>query len=442
MRIAVCGMAHQGVVTAACLAEAALDRKHPHNWHIIGYESNQDTVAALEQGKPPIFEPGLADLVASGIQSERLSFTRNCTFAVSDGFNKLNRSACDAQSSVVWIAYDTPIDARGNADVEWVLAKARHVLDIVAGNQLVVVSSQLPAGTVRKLAAEYPSLRFACVPENLQLGKALDGFRRQSRIVVGLDRDEPIIREWTDALLGPFTDDILYMSIESAEMVKHALNGFLATSVVFANEVANICADVGADAMDVARALKSDPRIGPRAYLSPGMAYAGGHLERDVRFLRQYGDLFGAVHDVNEWHRQWPKEALIKACGNDTRRLDGKTVAVLGLTYKPFTDTLEGSDAMLLCEWLHECGAVIWAYDPAVKDQLAFNPKWTPSCGYALAETAGMAVHCADAVVIMTPWPEFALLTPESVQGKIVIDPGRYCPKLNAPGVKYITVGR
>jgi len=393
--IAVLGLWHLGSVTAACVAESGRS--------VIGVDPDADVVAALGDGRPLVSEPGLAELTSAQIAAGRLRFTDDPTAL--------------ADVSVAWVTFDTPVDADDRADVESVLGAAAQQLAHLPAGALVVISSQLPVGSAAELAARLTtargesSLRFAAVPENLRLGQALDSFRSPDRVVAGV-RDETDRRELA-ALLAPFTDNVEWMGIESAEMTKHAINGFLATSVAYINEIAGICESVGADASEVARGLKSERRIGPRAYLSPGDAFAGGTLARDIGFLRDLAGAHGlpayvseGVADANAAHKQWNQRKLVEmlARGADTsadRPLQERRVTVWGLTYKPGTDTLRRSSAIELCRWLVAAGATVVAHDPAVQrlpDELGH---------VALCARALDAVQDAEALVVCTGWPMY-----------------------------------
>src|SRR5439155_15053184 len=227
----------------------------------------------------PVFEPGLQDLVRAGRETGRLSFSSAPTAV--------------AGAEIVWVTYDTPVDEDDRADVASVMERITALFPYVRQGALVVLSSQLPAGSTRRLEELYKNSRpdgtatFAYSPENLRLGKAIEAFTRPERVVVGVRAAADTSRIAT--LLKPFTEHIEWVSVESAEMTKHALNAFLATSVAFINEVAVLCERVGADAREVERGLKSDGRIGPRAYLQPGSAFAGGTLARDLAFLIERG---------------------------------------------------------------------------------------------------------------------------------------------------------
>src|SRR5580692_1033220 len=352
MNVCVLGLWHLGSVTAAALA--ALGHQ------VVGFDFDAPRVAELNAGVAPVFEPGLEDLIRRGLASGRLRFSSSLAEATRD-------------MEDLWVAYDTPVDAHGNADLDVVGAQiVRAVLDIDT-DAIVLISSQFPVGSVRRLeraAALVPAarpLRVAYSPENLRLGSAVNDFLHPARIVVGVRSARD--RELLSALLSTITASIDWMSVESAEMTKHALNGFLATSVAFANEIATICEAVGADAAEVERGLKSDQRIGPRAYLAPGGPFAGATLARDLAFLNrasaQHGvatPLLASILASNERQKSWAKNKL-RALFHPLSRL---TVAVWGLAYKPGTDAIRSSFAMELCEWLIGEGTTVNVHDALV----------------------------------------------------------------------------
>ncbi|MCL4268486.1 MAG: nucleotide sugar dehydrogenase, partial [Anaerolineales bacterium] len=283
----------------------------------------------------------------------------------------------------------------------------------------------------------------SCSPENLRLGKAISVFTQPDRVVIGV-RNEESQRVFAD-LLAPFTDRIEWMSVESAEMTKHALNAFLATSVTFINEIAAICEQVGADAKEVERGLKSEARIGSKAYLGPGGAFAGGTLARDVAFLTQLGEqydvpvqLFPAIKSSNDAHKNWARRRLMQLLGS----LKGKTVAVWGLTYKPGTDTLRRSSAVELCKWLLEQGTTVRAHDPAVKNLPDELQK------VQITTSALDAVQKADALIVATEWPEYRetdmSVVVSAMKAPYVLDVNRFLAKSveALPAIKYVSVGK
>jgi UDPglucose 6-dehydrogenase len=428
MNVAVAGLWHLGPVTAACVADAGC--------RVVAYDPDPARVAALAAGRPPVAEPGLDELIRSNAAAGRLSFAAD--------------PACVADADVVWIAFDTPVDQDDVADVGFVLDHTAKLFPHLKAGALVVVSSQLPVGSVAGLERRYRdacpagSARFACVPENLRLGKAIEVFRRADRFVCGVRTDAD--REVLHRLLSPFSDYLEWMSVESAEMTKHALNAFLAASVTFINEVASLCEQVGADAREVERGLKSDVRIGPRAYLKAGPAFAGGTLARDVSTLATLTErcglppgLVSAVRRSNAAHLAWPCRRLAELLGD----LDGRRVCVLGLTYKPGTSTLRRSSAVEACRWLTEQGAAVRSFDPGVTSGPETAP---PEAG--LCRSVEEALNGSEAVLVATPWPAFRDLTPEQVltwsaPAPLVLDPSAYLGARFAHDrrVRYITVG-
>jgi len=418
VKVCVAGLWHLGTVTAACLAAGGHD--------VTGWDANGATIAALSAGQPPVFEPGLAELVAQGIAAGRLRFTAD-------------RAEALRGAEVLWIAYDTPVDDDDHADVAFVMREVESLLPQVADGALVLISSQMPVGSTRALEAKAPRLHFGYSPENLRLGKAIEVFTKPDRVVAGVRHASD--RENVAQLLAPFTDRIEWMSVESAEMTKHALNAFLATSVAFINEIAAICEHVGADAKEVERGLKSEQRIGPKSYLGPGAAFSGGTLARDVVFLSAVGrergvptKLIDGVKASNDAHRSWAQRRLGELLGD----LAGKQVAVWGLTYKPGTDTLRRSSAVELCRWLVEQRARVTAHDPAVKS--------IDVDGVELRRDPLEAASGAAALVVMTEWPDYRKIDGEAIAGAcgLVLDANRFLAAQLGSNerVVYATVGK
>lgn len=435
MNVCVFGLWHLGTVTAACLASVG--------HQVVGLDFDAETVRKLQAGQPPLFEPGLAELVTRGLAEGHLRFTTDIADAL--------RGA-----EVVWVAYDTPVDDADRADVEFVVERVTRLFPHLEGETLVLISSQLPVGTTRRLERAYVAafpdkpVSFAYSPENLRLGKAISVFTQPDRIVVGIRSETDRAR--VTALLTPITDlqpptsRIEWMSAESAEMTKHALNAFLAISVTFINEIAALCEQVGADAKEVERGLKSESRIGPKAYLGPGAAFAGGTLARDIEFLTQIGaerhvptHLIAAVRASNDEHKNWQRRKLQALFGN----LCDKRIAVWGLTYKPGTDTLRRSSSVELCQWLAEQDARVQAHDPAVK---SLPPELTQTI--QLCATPLDAAQTADALVIATEWQDYQALSADAIVSTMhtpwVVDANRFLAKtLGAdPRIRYIAVGK
>ncbi len=427
MRVCVQGLWHLGTVTAACLASKGN--------YVVGLDFDIGTVEQLKKGIPPLFEPGLEDMVKQGISTGNLGFTADPKHAV-DGIE------------VLWVAYDTPVDEDDNADVDFVMAQVEKTLPHLPNGVTVLISSQMPVGSTRRLesiAREHipdKVLSFACSPENLRLGKALDVFLMPDRVVVGVRSEQD--RERLAPLLLPITNRIEWMTVESAEMTKHAINAFLAVSVTFTNEIASICELVGADAKEVERGLKTESRIGPKAYLSPGAAFAGGTLARDITFLTTEGKekrlitpVLSSVKASNDEHKHWVKRKLQLLFPN----MSQVSVAVWGLTYKPGTDTLRRSLAVELCETLIKMGASVCVHDPVVKElPSAWKRKVHKS------EDAVGALRGAQVLVIATEWPQYKEITADEIVGAApgltIMDPNRFLVPLSAdPRVRYMAVG-
>lgn len=422
LRVTVAGLWHLGCVTAACTAR---------HFQVTGVDFDADLIAGLQQGRAPILEPGLNELLAEGLAAGRLRFTTDPV------------AAC-AGADVLWLNYDTPVNDADESDTAFVLERLRRCLAHLPPGALVLSSSQLPVGTLRALEAEFPAFHFACSPENLRLGKALEAFEKAARVIVGVrtDAKKPVL----ERLFAPFTPQVIFMRTESAEMVKHALNSFLALSITFINEIARLCEHVGADAKEVAAGLKSEPRIGPRAYLGPGGPFAGGTLARDVVTLSRLGaaqgeqlSLIPAIKQSNDLHRGWARHRLQARLGD----LRGRTIAVLGLVYTPGTDTLRRSAAVELCQHLLDDGARVQAYDPAVRS--------LPETLRALhlAPALPDAVRGAEAVVVCTEWPEFRQANWTELRSTLrppalVLDANGFLDaQLQAvPGLEHVRVGR
>lgn len=436
MKVSVIGLWHLGSVTAACLASA--------RYSVTAYDEDSEKIQNFNSGKPPLFEPGLEEMIRKGVEDGHLTFTSDPSHVKG--------------SEIVWITYDTPVDQNDHADIEWVYQRIESLFPYFSNGALVIISSQLPAGSTRKLQKKFDanfadrSVGFAYSPENLRLGKAIEVFTRPDRIVIGLRNDlrtaktSENVKDRIKSFLQPFTNNIEWMSVESAEMTKHALNAFLATSVTFINELATLCEGVGADATEVERGLKSEVRIGPKAYLKPGSAFAGGTLARDVSFLVEMGrqqkfstPLFKSVLVSNEQHKAWYKRRIDELLVE----IKEKRIAILGLTYKPGTSTLRRSTAVELCRWLYENGAEVRAFDPAVelldkhlREQIQ------------LAQTLDEVLSDADVAVVCTEWPEFRKFNAQSFVSKmrrpLVLDPSRFLNQTLGcdSRIQYISVGK
>lgn len=422
MKVGIVGLWHLGTVTAACLAQRGFE--------VIAYDNNSSVIDKLANNQLPVFEPGLQELIANS----KIFFTTNP--------KELN------QVDVLWITYDTPVDDDDNADINFVIIQIKLFLPHLKNETLILISSQLPVGTTRQLSLfaqlNFPEkkLSFAYSPENLRLGKAIEVFTQPDRVVIGIEKESD--KERISKLFNPFTGNLLWMSIESAEMTKHAVNAFLASSVVFINELSTLCEMVGADAREVEFGLKSEMRIGQKAYLKPGGAFAGGTLARDVIFLKKIGSahslptpLFSSILESNDLHKKWAQRQVQRILNP----LRGKVISILGLTYKPGTDTLRRSNAIETANFLFQQGAKIQAYDPVIKilpEELQY---------IQLHNKPLEALYQADAVIIATEWPELKALKAEdflTLKQPLIFDAGGFLAKIlmQEPQVRYFTVGK
>ena len=421
MNVTVLGLWHLGSVTAACCAR---------HFDVVGLDFDAANVLKLSQGQAPLLEPGLNELLAAGLAAQKLSFTTD------------PKTAC-AKADILWLTYDTPVNDNDESNVEFVLGQLRQALPFLPKGALVLISAQLPVGTCAQLEREFPQFHFACSPENLRLGKAIEAFEKAERAIVGIRTDAK--KAQLEELFKPFAAQTIFMRTESAEMVKHALNSFLALSITFINEVARLCEHTGADAKEVSIGLKSEARIGPKAYLGPGGPFAGGTLARDVVTLAKLAEANGekisvipAIKQSNDCHRGWAFRRLQSRLGD----LRGKKISVLGLTYTTNTDTLRRSAAVELCRQLLAGGATVSAFDPAVKTL----PADLDSVSLAADITSALAG--AEAVAVCTEWPQFrqaewVKIVPQ-MRSPVFVDANRFLEKelKTIAGVEHLSVGR
>ncbi|MBI5132524.1 MAG: UDP-glucose/GDP-mannose dehydrogenase family protein [Rhodopseudomonas palustris] len=429
MRVCVYGLWHLGTVTAACLASRGIST--------IGLAESAEAVAELSAGKAPLFEPGLDDMVAQGLRDKTLEFTHDVAAAV-------------GSADLLWVNFDTPVDDNDVADVGYVLERVRGTFAHLKDGAVVLISSQVPVGSTALLERDFAAVAggrkvsFAYSPENLRLGDAIRVFTQSERIVIGV-RDAHA-RDVIEVVLKPFCDTLLWTRVESAEMVKHALNAYLATCVTFTNEIATLCENVSADMSEVEAALRLDPRIGKKAYVRAGSAFGGGTLARDVQFLKAIAGqqdaqvpVLAAVLDSNEHHKGWVVRHLVKQLG----ALKGRKIGILGLAYKAGTDAIRRSVAIEVIQELIRNGADVTAFDPKVKslpEPLASSVKIVASPGDVFAGS--------EAVVLATEWPDFRELDyaglVAGMSRPMLIDQNAYAAKSAAiaPGLDYIVAGK
>jgi UDPglucose 6-dehydrogenase len=351
MKIGVLGLWHLGVVMSASLAEVGFT--------IVAFDDNEEIINKLELGILPVEEPGINDLLAKAIRNNKITFT--C--------NRNDLKDCE----VIWITYDTPVHEDDSADTEYVMTEIKTVLPYVENNAVMVISSQLPVGStkiIRKLIDNYipgNNISLAVSPENLRLGKSLDSFFKAERFVVGVEGG--IQPKKITELFNSLNDNILWMNFESAEMVKHSLNAYLATCVTFMAEISEICENVGANARDVEIGLRTDQRVGIKSYLSPGLGFAGGTLARDIKYLNQVfkrnneNTILGSLIPSNDYNNNWVLRKIHERYSN----LSQIPVIFMGLTYTSGTNTLRRSAMIELALYLSNLGSIVSYFDDDLK---------------------------------------------------------------------------
>jgi UDPglucose 6-dehydrogenase len=367
---------------------------------VRGTDPDAARVRELSTGTLPVFEPGLGELMAEQVRGGRLEFVASCREAF-------------AGAEFIFVTFDTPVDEDDQCDLAPIEKTFAEIAAYAPSGVSIVLMSQVPVGTCARLAGELraaaPRLDFTLVyqPENLRLGDALDTFLRPDFLIFGVDPagDAASQQKAWQKIYKAIEAPQLVMRQASAEMSKHALNAFLATSISFVNELAGLAEAGGADIREVTAALKRDRRIGAHAFLSPGPGFAGGTLGRDVQALRALGRRCGkrtthldATLQVNHSRLGDVAETLRRASGG---KLAGKRVALLGLTYKPGTSTLRRSRAVELAHRLAAAGVEVAAFDPQVREPLE------ETRGITLCGSVAAAATQADAMVLLTPWPEF-----------------------------------
>ena len=432
MHIAVIGTGYVGLVTGACFAEFGVD--------VTCVDVDEEKIERLARGVIPIYEPGLKQLVTKNTQAGRLRFTTDVKQAVE-------------QALVIFLAVGTPPLADGSPDLSFVEAAALSVADYMNGYKVIVTKSTVPIGTgehIRKLISERKKTRanFGVVsnPEFLREGAAINDFMRPDRVVIG-SRDEEAIAIMKDLYRPLYLIEAPFVitSLEAAELTKYAANAFLATKVSFINEIANLCEKIGCDVHDVARAIGMDKRIGSK-FLHPGPGFGGSCFPKDTRALssvaRHYDSsslIVDAVIEVNQRQAREMVTKIRKLVGP----LNGKSIAVLGLAFKPETDDMREAPALGLIRSLLEDGAKVTAYDPAAKTEAM---KLLPDIVYAEDEYA--AVKGADALVFVTEWNQFRALdlirvrdlmnTPKVADLRNIYEP----EDMREIGFEYVGVGR
>ena len=433
MKIVMVGAGYVGLVTGACFSEFGVD--------VVCVDNDQDKIARLKQGEIPIYEPGLEDLVRANMNAGRLTFSGDL-------------SACVAGADAVFIAVGTPPSpGNGQADLSYIFDVAGQIADALDGYTVVVTKSTVPVGTGREVAriirerSPKASFDVCSNPEFLREGSAISDFMRPDRIVVGAESEAA--RDVMRRLYSPLfliETPVLFTSLETAELIKYAGNSFLATKITFINGMADLCEKVGADVHDVARGIGLDGRIG-RKYLHAGPGYGGSCFPKDtialVRTAQEYGapqPIVEAVVEANNARKLAMIDKIINACGGS---VSGKTIAVLGVTFKPNTDDMRNAPSLVILPALIAAGATVAAFDPAGMAQGAKEIEGVEWCNDAYSAMTG-----ADALVILTEWNEFRALDLARVKqimaAPVVIDLRNvYDPdSMERAGFQYVCVGR
>jgi UDPglucose 6-dehydrogenase len=436
MNVCVIGTGYVGLVTGACFAEFGVQ--------VTCVDNDAEKIAALDRGEIPIYEPGLDAVVSRNVGQGRLSFTTDTVEAI-------------RSSLVVFIAVGTPPNDDGSTDLRYVEQVAREIGRTLDSYKVIVTKSTVPVGTSYKvrdwiadeLESSGRSARYSVAsnPEFLREGAAVSDFMRPDRVVIGADDDEAmaIMRDLYRPLYLNETPFVL-TNITTAELTKYAANAFLATKISFINEVANLCERIGGDVHHLARGMGLDRRIGQK-FLHPGPGFGGSCFPKDTRSAahqaREAGEAFSiveAVIAVNERQRRRMVDKIRETLDGE---LDGRTIAMLGLSFKPETDDIREAPALDIVRALHEGGARVRAYDPVAMKNA--EPHIAPA---VLCKDAYEACDGADALVLMTEWNQFRMLDLERIKRLLrrplvvdlrnVYEPG----PMRAAGFEYACVGR
>lgn len=434
MRITMIGSGYVGLVTGACLAD--------FGHQVTCVDKAAEKIATLQSGKIPIFEPGLSELVATNVEAGRLSFTTNLLEAVET-------------AEVVFIAVGTPSRrGDGQADVSYIHEAAKEIAASIQQYTVVAIKSTAPVGTsdevARIIAMANPAASFSVVsnPEFLREGAAIDDFKHPDRIVVGTDGDARA-REVMSLVYRPLylnRAPILFTTRRASELIKYAANAFLAMKVTFINEIADLCEKVGADVQEVSHGIGLDNRIGSK-FLHAGPGYGGSCFPKDtralVRIARDNGSplrLIEATVSINDQRKRAMATKVVNALGGDAR---GKTIAVLGLTFKPNTDDMREAPSLDIIRALQEAGAVVRAYDP---EGMSAARNLLPSVNFASDPYA--AAEGAHALVIVTEWSAFRALDMKQIgrllKSPVIVDLRNIYSRqeMEQSGLKYYGVGR
>jgi UDPglucose 6-dehydrogenase len=432
MRVSMIGAGYVGLVSSACFAD--------FGHHVTCIDKDARRIAVLDNGELPIYEPGLADMVAANLRQGRLEFTGD--------------TARIGEAEVVFLAVGTPSRrGDGHADLSYIFAAVREIAPLLSATAIVVSKSTVPVGTgdeiARMLREARPDAEIAVAsnPEFMREGAAVYDFKHPDRILIGSDdlRARTLLAEIYRPLYLNAAP-ILYVSRRTAELIKYAANAFLAAKISLINEIADLCECVGADVQDVARGIGLDNRIGGK-FLHPGPGFGGSCLPKDALALIKTAHEHGAqlrivetVAAVNEERKRAMAGKVVAALDGAVR---GKTVAVLGLAFKPNTDDTRDSPAIPLIKELQDLGATVRAYDPAAMEQLKAGLPTVIYCGSAYAAAEG-----AEALVIATEWEQFRALDlarlKSAMARPVIVDLRNIyrVEEMRRAGFRYVAIGR
>ena len=426
IKIGVFGLWHLGCVISVSWSNLG--------FKVFGFDHDKNLIGSLNKGEPPIYEPFLKENLLDNINTQQLAFTYD--------LDKLRD--CD----FVFVTYDTPVNEDDSSDTTIVENSIKQLSVIMKNHSIIIVSSQSPVGFIsqmRMLIKENnQTLDIAYSPENLRLGEAIACYLNPGRIILGTA--SPKTEEKCRTLFEQISTEVLCMNIESAELVKHGINSFLSTSIVFANHLADLCEENNARIDDVVAGMKSDPRIGNKSYLSPGIGFSGGTLGRDLKVLdkkneegKGFASLFGFIHEANNERKSSIVEKIKKHVGD----LKDLNIGILGLTYKPGTSTLRRSLPLEIVELLLIEGAKIKVFDPKadysdIKGEVKFK----------ISENIDNVCKNTKIVILLTEWDEYKKYDwskiPQQMTRLMFLDT-KNCldeQEMNKCGFKYYSIGR
>ncbi len=429
-KVCVIGLWHLGLVSAAALADLGCD--------VTGFDSSPELISDLRQAKLPLYEPGLEVLVKNHLETQRLRFE-----------TELKKTLAGSQT--VLITYDTPLDEKDQVDLTVIDNTIQAIIPLLERDTLLVVNSQVPVGSCERwqkiIDKQKPDWNIDLIysPENIRLGQAIELFRQPDMIVIGSNSERA--RKKAEKFYELFPVDKFYVSWRTAEMAKHALNAFFATSISFANEMGNLCDAVGADGMQIAKILKKDSRIGKRAQVRPGLGFAGATLARDLTGLQNLGKEYGVPMPlagvVLEINRKQIERVAKMVEQYFEGQLRGKILTVFGLTYKPGTSTLRRSASLEIMGLLHSKGVRLRAYDP--KADLS---EYKGEMFFEFFQDPYEAAGGSNGILLFTEWPEFKQLDYSRIKKlmahPMILDTKNHldAEKLKQLGFNYLEIGR